>query len=165
MKNSFTVKEKYSSKWPHIAIISSILTVLSLVAYIVTSDVLAEGYLRLAAFAFFSITLLSLFKIKDGQLTIEIKQNDDEELETLYFQRNRTVHHEKWPIKKITSVKISDMPNRSLYNDIVTGDRCVMVRRKNEADWIYFIQVDGRVIPLRKENAEALKNHIENILK
>lgn len=165
MKNKITILEKYSKRWPQIAILSLIMAVLLLFSYIMVSDVLLEGYLRLAAFAFFALGLLSLFKLKEGQIKIDIEHAADDVIRVEYLLRNQVIQTEEWLAAEIASIKVDEMPNRSLYNDIMKSDRCVRFRRNNEADWIYFNQVNSKVIPLSEENALKVYNFLKAVQK
>jgi hypothetical protein len=161
MKKSLTVREKYSRHWPVIAGVSMILSLLFFFWYWVAADVLLEGYLRLIAFGFFALGLLSLFKIKDGQVEIVLNVDNDDVLHVTYKVRDNIIYEENWSRFEFESVKIDEMPNRSLYNDIMKSDRCLRFRRKNESDWIYFNKVSGRVIPFSDENAKQIYNFLE----
>lgn len=164
MNKKIVIHEKFSKNWPTIALLSGILSIILWGTYLSISDILLSGYLRLGAFAFFTLTILSLFKIKDGKVIIEIENTEAHEATVHYTLRQELVFTEIWDMKKIAGVKISEMPNKSLYNDIVTGDRCVMVRKQNEMDWIYFNTLFGRVIPFKKDNAERIKQYLEKFL-
>lgn len=161
MKNKLIVYEKFSKIWPMITVISLISAILVLYFYVTVSDVLIEGYLRLTAFILFSIGILTLFKLNDGQIEITTILNDDV-IEFQYRSKNRIIHKEEWSAKDIASYKIDEMPNRSLYNDLIQSDRCLRFRRKNQSDWNYLNSIDGRVVPLSHTNAEELIHFLKN---
>jgi hypothetical protein len=163
MKTELIVHEKYSRHWPKIAGISIVLSVLFFVSYWLAADVLLEGYLRLIAFGFFALGLLSLFKIKDGQVKIQFKLDEEDVLHVIYKVRNSVIQEEKWSRFEFGKIKIDEMPNRSLYNDIMKSDRCIRFSRKNENDWIYFNKVSGRVIPFSEENANQIYDFLTQI--
>lgn len=155
MKDKLIIKEKYSKFWPIITTISLLSAVITFYFYWTVSDVLIEGYLRLIAFIFFSIGVLSLFKLKDGQIEI-ITIVDDDVIEFQYVSRKRVIHTEEWSANEIASIKVDEMPNRSLYNDLIQSDRCLRFRRKNQSDWNYLNSINGRVVPLSQSNADEL---------
>jgi len=164
-RRSLTVKEKYSQYWPMITVLSAVMCVLFLISYIIVSDVLIEGYLRLAAFAFFALSLLSLFKVKDGQIEIEFTIDKDEEPGTLslnYYVRENEIHSETHELNDLTEFKITEVPNRSFYNDLIKGDKAVRFKKKNLDDWMYLNEIYGRVIPLSQDNAEKVTRFIES---
>lgn len=161
MKDKLIIKEKFSKFWSVIFVISVISTIVTLFFYMTASDILIEGYLRLAAFILFSIGILTLFKLNDGQIEI-ITILDDDVIEFQYISKNRVIHTEEWSAKDIASYKIDEMPNRSLYNDLVQGDRCLRIRRKNQSDWSYLNNINGRVVPLTQKNADELMSFLRN---
>jgi hypothetical protein len=161
---TLTVKEKYSRHWPAIAIASAVLAALLWGAYMLTSNVLLESYLRFAAFCFFALALLSFFKVKDGQIQIDIKVDDDGGLIMDYLVRNKQIGHDAFDLNSVESVEINKMPDRSLYNEFATGDRTIRFKRKDSDDWLYLTEVHGRVIPLDKSNAEKIYRFINSYL-
>jgi len=163
MNSHLIIKEKYSEYWPHIAIITGILSIVLFIIYLNTDNVLYEGYLRLSAFGMFAFSFFSLFKIYDGQIVIEIRQNEQDRklLDLSYTLRGRELYRESINPKEIVSLKVAEMPNRSMYNDLFTGDRTVQFRKKDMYDWMYLNEFHGRIIPFSKENAEKIKSHIE----
>lgn len=162
MKDKLIVKEKYSKFWPVVTITSFISAVVTFYFYWTVSDVLVEGYLRLTAFIFFSIGVLSLYKLKDGQIEI-ITILDDDVIEFQYRNGKRVIQTEEWSVSEITSIKIDEMPNRSIYNDLNQNDRCIRIRRTNQSDWNYLNSINGRVIPLSKKNAEELVRFLKKV--
>lgn len=167
MSQTLTVSEKYSRYWPAIAIGSIIASILFFGAYVVVSDVLIGSYLRLAAFAFFVIGFLSLFKLRDGRMKIEFELEDDAgpHMDVYYSVRDRNVHAETIDLSEIHDLKIDKMPNRSLYNDLNQVDRSIRFKKENMEGWMYLIEIHGRVIPLSKENAEKVVEFIKKITK
>lgn len=163
MSSSLTIKEKYSEYWPLLAIISGILSILLIIAYLYSNNVLYEGYLRLGAFGMFAFSFFSMFKIYDGQIIINIEQNTEEKdlLDLSYNLRGREIYRESINPNEVVSLRVSEMPNRSMYNDLFTGDRTVQFRKKDMYDWMYLNEFHGRIIPFSKENAERIKSHLE----
>jgi len=162
MKNELTIKEKYSQYWPAVAVVSGVMAIVLFGAYIYASDVLFEGYLRLGAFACFALSFLSFFKIYDGQIVIDI--HVDRELDVLTFTysiRDRIIYEEEIGINNITGLKITEMPNRSLYNDFFTNDRTLRYQRSDGNNWLYLNEIYGRIVPLTKENAATMKKFID----
>lgn len=155
MKETLIIKEKFSKFWPAITAISLISAAISFYFYWSVSDVLIEGYLRLTAFILFSVGVLSLYKLKDGQIEIITTLNDDV-IEFQYMSRKRVIHTEEWSANEIATIKIDKMPNRSLYNDLIQSDRCLRFRRINQSDWNYLNSINGRVVPLSQSNADEL---------
>lgn len=155
------VSEKYSRHWPAIAIISAILSVLFYISYHLVGDVLIEGYLRLTAFGFFALAVLSFFKVRDGRMEIFMTM-DEKSLEIFYRVRDKLVHEEMIMLSDVSDVEIDRMPDRSLYNDIIKSDRCIKFRRKDSEGWLYLNEIYGRVIPLSRENAEQIRSFISN---
>lgn len=162
--NQLTVKEKYSKHWPVIAVASALLALLLWGAYMFSADVLVEGYLRFAAFCFFALSLLSFFKVKDGQIRIDLQFEDDETLLVNYQVRKKQIGSESFDMTKIEAVDINKMPNRSLYNDFATGDKTIRFKRVDSEGWLYLIEVNGRVIPLDNENAKKVFDFINSYL-
>lgn len=160
-----TVKEKYSQYWPMITVLSAVMCVLFLISYIIVTDVLIGGYLRLAAFAFFALSLLSLFKLKDGQIEIEftIDKNEEPKLVQLkYFVRENEIHTESHELNEFTEFKITEVPNKSFYNDLIKGDKAVRFKKKDLDDWMYLNNIYGRIIPLSQGNAEKVTEFIKS---
>lgn len=155
MNKQLTIQEKYSRYWPAIAIISMCLAVIFFIFYQSVENVLWEGYLRLASFGFFALGLLSLFKIKDGQVEISVSI-EEEVIKSDYKVRDQVIHTEEWPKTDIFKLKIDEMPNKSLYNDIMKSDKCIRFCRNDEESWIYFNKLKNRVIPLSSKNANLL---------
>jgi len=160
MSNELIVHEKYSRYWPIVALLSAVFTLLFFIAYQIVSDVLIEGYLRLTAFGFFALCVLSLFKVKDGKMQITLTEKENL-LKITYKLRDRTIHSEDLNLDLIKEVETAQMPNKSLYNDFMKSDRCIKFKRKNSENWLYLHEIHGRVIPLSGENAEKIVNHIE----
>lgn len=164
MTKSLTVYEKYLKYWPFIAGISLILSIAFFASYFFVADVLIAGYLRLVAFGFFAIGLLSLLKIKDGQVVITLEVDEDDVLHLNYAVRNRIIHQEEWAVAEIGEIKIDQMPNRSLSNDIMKSDRCLRFRRNKESDWLYLNKISSRVVPLTQNNAEKVYKFLQNLI-
>lgn len=145
---------------------SLVVSVLFLGGYIYTDSVLLEGYLRLAAFAFFVIGFLSYFKLREGQITILYELVDEENDMTItYSVRDQNIHAESIDLSDIKDIKVDQMPNRSLYNDFYKVDRAVRLKKKNMEGWLYLNELHGRMIPLSRENAEKVVTFIRKQIK
>lgn len=162
MSNQLIVSEKYSRYWPAIAAGSLIVSALFLAGYIYTSNVLLESYLRLGAFAFFVVGFLSLFKLRDGKIKIlyELDNEKKTDVKITYSVRDQNIHAESIDLSEIKSIKVDQMPNRSLYNDFYKADRSVRLKKKNMDGWLYLNEIHGRAIPLSQANAEKIVNFI-----
>lgn len=158
------VKEKYSKHWPVIAVVSAVIALLFWGAYMFSTDVLVEGYLRFAAFCFFALSLLSFFKVKDGQIRIDLKFDDNDTLLVNYQVRKKQIASETFDLTKIKAIEINEMPNRSLYNDFATGDKTIRFKRTDSDGWLYLIEVNGRVIPFDNKNAQRVFAFINGFL-
>lgn len=156
------IEEKYSAYWPVITVISMILAVSIFSSLFFIENTLLAGYTRLAAFAFFVIGVIGLFKLREGKVTLEVSMVDTYFLNVEYLVKESVKHSESLDIRNIATVKVDEMPNRSFYNDIVTSDRCIAIRHKNENDWTYLHKMNGRVIPLSSESALRIKKFIES---
>lgn len=160
MSNTLTVSEKYSRHWPLIAIVSAVLALSFYISYHLAADVLLEGYLRLVAFGFFALAVLSFFKVKDGRIEITIEKSD-ELIEIYYRVRDKIIHEEELNLADIRDLKMDQMPNKSLYNDLIQSDRCIRFRRTDSDGWLYLHEIYGRVIPLSEKNASEILQFIE----
>jgi len=156
------IEEKYSAQWPLITVVSMILAVTIFSSLLFIDSTLLAGYVRLTAFAFFAIGVIGFFKLRDGKVTLHFSMEDENFLLLEYIVKSELKHSENWDLKHIATVKIEEMPNRSFYNDIVTTDRCIAIRYKDENDWTYLHKLYGRVIPLKNESAVKIKNFLEN---
>lgn len=162
MSKTLIISEKYSKYWPLITIISGIAAILSGVAFLYFDAVLLEGYLRLAAFIFFAIFLLSLYKVRDGKVNMKfIIENRVVTIE--YHQKNQLIEEEIIDFSDISDIKISPLPNRSVYNDLMRSDRCIRINRKDGV-WIYLNEINGRTIPLEEDNALKVKHFLEPVI-
>lgn len=159
MSKTLTIPEKYSRFWPWIALFSSIAAIITGFAYLYSENVLLEGYFRLAAFIFFAICLLSLFKVREGKVNIKFIK-DGQQLTVAYHQKNQLIEEEIFELSNFSDIKISPLPNRSIYNDLIRSDRCLQVKRK-DSGWIYLNEINGRTIPLEKANADKIKRFLE----
>lgn len=158
MSDQLTVTEKYSRYWPAIAAGCLLFSALFIIAYIFSSNPLLKSYLRLAAFVFFVIGFLSLFKLRDGQMTIvyEMDSESKKDMKISYSVRDQIIHVESIDLSEIKSIKVDQMPNRSLYNDLYKADRSVRLKKKNMDGWLYLNEIHGRAIPLSKNNAKKI---------
>lgn len=163
MKNELTIQEKYSKFWPLIAMVSFLISILLFISYLSVSNLLMEGYLRMGAFIFFAVSLLSLLKLRDGRIDITVTADELGVIRFQYRLREKVLFQEEWNRDELHSLKIDEMPNRSLYNDIVQSDRCIRFRRENEAEWNYLNRVNERVIPLSNESAKKLHAFLRQI--
>ncbi len=163
MNPKLTVEEKYSQHWPFVCVLSLIVAGALFYNYQITENILLEGYLRLASFGFLALSILSYFKIRDGKVLIDLETDTEGVLKVMYSVRNNYIHSEEWTVKELNEIKVDEMPNRSLYNDLMKKDRCVRFKRKKEEDWIYFNKINGRVIPFTQENAEKIKTYLVNL--
>lgn len=155
------IQEKYSKHWPTIAFGSLILSVALFFIYQLIDDVLLRGYLRLASFACFAVAVLSLFKVYDGRVEISVTVQDDF-IESVYKVRDEIIFRSKHPRSDFNNVKVDQLPNKSLYNDFMKSDKCVRFRRRDESAWLYFNEIESRVIPLSEGNARQLCTFLEN---
>ncbi len=161
---TLTVFEKYSRHWPMIAAGSTLLTLVFWGAYMIVSDVLLEGYLRLGAFCFFALALLSFFKVKDGRIQIDMQLRDDGGLEMNYLVRNKLIAEDAFDLNSFKTIEINEMPNKSLYNDFATADKAVRFKRKDNDSWIYLTEVHGRVVPLEIQNAKKVVDFLKSYI-
>lgn len=154
------IQEKYSKYWPTIALASLLLSIALFISYQLMSDVLWIGYVRLASFGMFALALLSFFKVRDGQVEISIECEEDI-IRSTYTVQKRLIYQTESLRSDFDIIKVDEMPNKSLYNDIVRSDKCVIFKRKGDDTWYYFNQIDTRVIPLNEQNALKLQNFLE----
>ncbi|WP_069131391.1 hypothetical protein [Rhodohalobacter halophilus] len=157
MMNELEIEEKYSKFWPLVATISGLVAIVLFTFYLTVDEVLIEGYLRLTAFSFFALTVLSLFKVKDGKVMIQFEKDEDS-IAIRYIVRNRLVYEEAFPLSDIEEIKVDQMPNKSLYNDFAKKDRTVRLKKRKSDGWLYLAQLHGRVIPLTENNALKVKD-------
>ncbi|MEX0646600.1 MAG: hypothetical protein WEA56_00600 [Balneolaceae bacterium] len=163
MNKKLTISEKYSRYWPAIAIGSAVLALLFYIIYHYVSNVLFEGYLRLISFVFFALSILSFFKLRDGKIQIDIEQMDEKVFKISYQTGDRRLFSEEIQKDEISEMMIDEMPNRSLYNDLIKSDRCLKIKKKDVQNWVYLNSINGRVIPLSRENAYEMKIFIEQL--
>lgn len=162
MSDQLKVSEKYSRYWPAITVGSLVASALFFAGFIYVNSALLESYLRLAAFAFFVIGFLSYFKLREGQITIIYNLADEEnEMTITYSVRDQNIHEETVDLSDIKSIKVDQMPNRSLYNDFYKVDRSVRLKKKHMDGWLYLNELHGRMIPLNQENAEKVVDFIK----
>lgn len=159
--NRLQIEEKYSAQWPLITVVSFILAAAIFSSLLIIENTLLAGYVRLGAFAFFALAVIGLFKLRDGKVSLVLSVDEDQYLTVSYKIKNQLKHSENWDLKHIESVKVVEMPNRSFYNDIVTSDRCVVFRNQDESDWTYLHKMNGRVIPLRQDSANSIRDYVE----
>src|SRR5690625_7879356 len=86
------------------------------------------------------------------------------ELSIHYQTKRTTIAEEAWNLDDIASVKIDEMTNNSLSNDIMRGDRSIKVRDKNNTVWIYLNNLNNRFIPLQAETEKRVKEFIQSNL-
>lgn len=163
MKKELVIQEKYSKFWPLIAFISFLVAIVLFISYLYVSDVLAEGTLRMVAFVFLAIGLLSLLKLRDGRIDIAVTTVEPDLIRFQYILRDEVIFQDERKRDEFHSLKIDEMPNRSLYNDIVQSDRCIRFRRENEAEWHYLNTINGRVIPLSNDSAKTLHSFLRKM--
>lgn len=161
-EHELILKEKYSQYWPFVAMLSGVCTVLFMIGFFLVSDILIEGYLRLAAFGFFALCVLSLYKLKDGQIEIHfsVENGSTPLLHMSYYLRGNEIHSESQELMDVKDLKTSDVPNRSFYNDLVKGDKAVRFKKGEMDGWLYMNEIYGRVIPLTQENTELITEFI-----
>ncbi|MFU8811344.1 MAG: hypothetical protein ACNA78_00170 [Balneolaceae bacterium] len=158
---TLTIKEKYSPYWPIISAASAVASVALYGIYLSSTDVLLEGYLRLSAFVFFALFILSLFKLRDGQVEMIVEPDTEQKHQYLisYSVRGRTVHQEIIDMDSIEDFRVSEMPNRSLTNDLFRNDYTVQFKKKKMDQYFYLADIHGRVLPLSASNAEAVQQY------
>lgn len=159
--NKMEIEEKYSAQWPLITTVSFAVAAAIFGSLFIIENTLLAGYVRLGAFAFFALAVIGLFKLRDGKVSMVFTVDEDHFLTVNYKVKGELKHSESWDLKRIESVKVVEMPNRSFYNDIVTSDRCVVFRNQDENDWTYLHKIYGRVIPLRKISAEKIRDYMK----
>lgn len=164
MKEELVIQEKYSKFWPLIAFFSFLIASALFISYLSVTDVLMEGILRMAAFIFFAAGLLSLLKLRDGRIDIVVSTVEPDVVRFQYKLRDTIIFQEERNRNEFHSLKIDEMPNRSLYNDIIQSDRCIRFRRDNEPEWNYLNQINGRVIPLSNESAKTLHFFLKKLM-
>ncbi len=162
MSKQLKINEKYSRHWPLIALVSAIFSILFFISYHIVGNVLLEGYLRLTAFVLFALALLSLLKIRDGQVEINIVITEEDTALIRYNVRDQVISEEEFGLQELENLKIDRMPDKSIYNNFMKSDRCIRFRRKDTSDWLYLNQVNGRVIPLSRDNADKILQFFNN---
>lgn len=162
MSKQLKINEKYSRHWPLIALVSAIFSILFFISYHFVGNVLLEGYLRLTAFVLFALALLSLLKIRDGQVEINIDITEEDTALIRYNVRDQVISEEEFGLQELENLKIDRMPDKSIYNNFMKSDRCIRFRRKDTSDWLYLNQVNGRVIPLSRDNADKILQFFNN---
>lgn len=159
--NKIEIEEKYSAQWPLITAVSFLLAIAIFTSLQFIESTLFAGYVRLGAFAFFALAIIGLFKLRDGKVSMLFSVDDNQFLTVTYKVKNEVKQEESWDLNHLATVKVVEMPNRSFYNDIVTSDRCVVIRNRDESDWTYLHKLFGRVIPLKESSADKIQNFIE----
>lgn len=160
MNKQLVIHEKYSRFWPAIAMISLLLSIILFIGYLYSNNVLLEGYLQLSAYGFFALGILSLFKVREGQIQMTFKRLDHT-LIIVYRIRDEIIQEHEINMKDINDLSISPMPNKSLYNDLVRSDKCVTYKSKKVGGWVYLTEWNGKIIPLSPENARSVVSFIE----
>lgn len=162
MTDSLTVFEKYSQHWPMITIFCGILSVILFGIFLITENALVSGYLRLGAFASFAVCLLSYFKIRDGQIKLDLSIDGSKKLLIDYHMKDQIIFKESFALKEIEELKMDTVPNKSFYNDLFTGDFRVMYKKTDYDSFLNLIEIRGRIIPLDEENASQIITFIEH---
>lgn len=162
MTHSLTVFEKYSQHWPLITVLCGVLSVILFGLFLLTDNVLVSGYLRLGAFASFAVCLLSYFKIREGQIKLELSIDDSKTLLIDYSIKDQIVFKESFALKEFEDLKKDIVPNKSFYNDLFSGDFRVMYKKSDYNSFLNLIEMRGRLIPLDDENASHIITFIKH---
>jgi len=162
MTHKLTVFEKYSRHWPMITIFCGVLSVILFGLFLLIESVLVGGYLRLGAFASFAVCLLSYFKLRDGQIKIDLSIDDKKKLFIDYHVKGQNVYKESFSLNELEAFKVDTVPNKSFYNDLFTGDYRVMYKKSDYYSFLNLIELRGRLIPLDEENASHIVTFIEH---
>jgi hypothetical protein len=162
MTHTITVFEKYSRHWPMTTIISGVLSVILFGLFLFTDNTLAGGYLRLGAFASFAVCLLSYFKIRDGQIKLDLSIDNSKNLLIDYFMKDQIIYKESFSLNEIQELKMDRVPNKSFYNDLFTGDFRVLYKKSDYENFLNLTEIRGRLVPLEEENALHIISFIEH---
>ena len=162
MTHSLTVFEKYSQHWPLVTILCGVLSVIFFGLFLLTDNALLGGYLRLAAFASFAVCLLSYFKIRDGQIKLNLSIDDSKKLLIDYYMKDQVVYKESFTLKEFEDLKMDTVPNKSFYNDLFSGDFRVIYKKSDYESFLNLIELRGRLIPLDEENASHIITFIKH---
>lgn len=159
-----TVLEKYFTLWPYLVVASGFGSLSLFVAGQVSNHILLEGYLRLAAFALFALFLLGLFRLREGQIRIDFHSTGNGMLNIDYSVRGRSIDRQVHELSAIRTVESARMPDKTLYNNLVTSDRTLRYRPATGDSWQFLTEVRGRAVPLKPEEAAEAANFINSLL-
>lgn len=154
MDQQITIEEKYSGYWIQITIGIAILTVIFLVAYSMSSDILWEGIFRLIAFAGLAGTVMSALKVMQGKFTIHF-EIENKNLSISYLKGDRTVGNDLFPLDDVgmlyTENHASFMGENLFFND--QNVRFIPVESDRP---LYLVKVNGRPLALPVKDAEKV---------
>jgi len=159
-----TIHEKFSRHWSTAAVISGILVLVLGLLWLNSEEILLKGYLRLATFCFFALTLLIALKLRQGQTLMDLRiDKPNASLNLIYRFKGEQVDQQTFDLRNMTQVDVVEMPNRSLYNDFSTSDVTIRIRERDDDHGYYLFSLNDRVIPLDSETAgrvvEFLNHH------
>ena len=163
MNNSITVQEKFSKYWKPLTTVSGILAITCFALYFKSGNILAGGYLQLSSFIFFIIFLIGSVKLYEGKTRIECFANDMN-LDVKFFRKDRKVAEGEIDLSKIEKVEISELPNKTIYNDIVRSDKCIRLKNKS-GQWFYLNEISEQVVPLDIRNAKKMYDFLVHRLR
>lgn len=154
-------EEKYSRHWKKISLAGLILS-LTLVLFWLHADsdpdkVVLAGVLRLGAFLCFALFLLSWFKVRQGQIRVEL-HSEGHHLRIRYRLRDRIVSEERLDLRRIKDIEISGMPDRTVADEFKRASFTLRYRLKDSPDPIWLFDVGDRILPFdRATSAEILE--------
>lgn len=154
MKNSLIIEEKFSHIWKPLTILSGIITITGFTGYLYTDHILTGGYLQLISFICLVIFLIGSVKLYEGKTKIVINVQDMN-LDVKFFRKNQNIAEGEIDLLKIDKVEISELPNKTIYNDIVRSDKCIRLKN-NSGQWIYLNEFSGKMVPLDIDSSKKI---------
>lgn len=158
-----TIHEKFSRHWPTAAIISGLSTLVVGLLWLTTEEILLEGYLRLATFCLFALTLLIALKLRQGQASVDLQVDEPTaELRLTYRFQNEQLGQQTYDLNAFDKIEIVEMPNRSLYNDFSPSNRTIRIQEPDREEEFYLFNLNDRVIPFDRETAERVADYLNH---
>lgn len=128
------------------------LSLLIFAASHLVDNVLLNNYLQLSSFCLFALFLLGLFKLRDGQVVIELSAEPGESLVVHYRIDHELVNSSELTPGSVRQFKVSRMPDKSLYNNLNRKDRTIRYQ-DDQSQWHYLFEYKDRVIPFTEDEA------------
>lgn len=163
MSTALTVTEENYSFWRTAALISAALAIISFIIFLSIENPFWESIVRLGAFIFFALAVLSYLQIMNGPIKVTLTL-DEKVLLITYRKNDKIIHEEELEKETIKSVFPTAEGINILLSNMKPDIKTFKISFTDTDHPLYLFEFSGRPLLFGEDDQHKIVSYLDVIL-